>query len=96
MVHLCQLIFYLLFKHAGHPNARLFITHGGLLSMQESIYHGVPLLTLPFGSDQYINAAKSKKEGCGLKIEWEELDKSKLYNAINAVINQERYNYVLF
>jgi len=36
----------------GHENARLFITHGGLMGVQEAIYHAVPLLGIPFGNDQ--------------------------------------------
>jgi glucuronosyltransferase len=36
----------------GHKNARVFISHGGLIGIQETVYHGVPLLGLPFGNDQ--------------------------------------------
>ncbi|KAF2365455.1 UDP-glucuronosyl/UDP-glucosyltransferase [Trinorchestia longiramus] len=36
----------------GHEKMRLFISHGGLSSMQESLYHGVPVLGLPVYGDQ--------------------------------------------
>ena len=38
----------------GHKNIRVFITHGGLLSTQEAIYHGVSLLGLPLFADQDV------------------------------------------
>lgn len=75
----------------GHPKIRLFITHGGMLGMQESLYNGVPLLALPFGSDQYLNAAKMKYEGCGLRLDWENLDETTLYNAITTIVQDPRY-----
>jgi len=75
----------------GHEKARLFITHGGLLGMQESTYHGVPLLALPFATDQNMNAAKANKEGNGLKLQWRVLDENTLYNAITTIINQPSF-----
>lgn len=38
----------------AHPNIKLFITHTGLLSSQESIWHGVPMLGVPIIVDQFM------------------------------------------
>uniref|UniRef100_A0A1Y1MYN2 Glucuronosyltransferase n=1 Tax=Photinus pyralis TaxID=7054 RepID=A0A1Y1MYN2_PHOPY len=32
----------------GNPKAKLLITHGGALSTQEAMHHGVPLIVIPF------------------------------------------------
>jgi glucuronosyltransferase len=74
----------------GHSAIRLFITHGGFLGMQEALYHSVPLLALPFGTDQYLNSAKVRKEGCGLHLDWDNLDEATLFTSITSMINNSR------
>ena len=74
----------------GHSSIRLFITHGGFLGMQEALYHSVPLLALPFGTDQYLNSAKMRKEGCGLRLVWDNLVEATLFSSITPIINNSR------
>ncbi|XP_059353288.1 UDP-glycosyltransferase UGT5-like [Daphnia carinata] len=71
----------------GHPNARLFITHGGLLGTQEAAYHGVPMLGLPFGNDQRGNVAKVKREGWGWQLDWDKINDSVLEETLNYLIH---------
>ena len=40
----------------SHPNVKLFITHGGLGSFLESLYHATPLLVMPGFVDQFFMA----------------------------------------
>ena len=48
--------------------AALFITHGGLNSIKESIHCGVPMLVAPIGFDQPGNAARVAFHGIGIRI----------------------------
>jgi UDP:flavonoid glycosyltransferase YjiC (YdhE family) len=47
----------------GHPKLRAFVTHGGLLSMYETVYHGVPVVTIPVFCDHDSNSAKAQIDG---------------------------------
>ncbi|ODM91121.1 UDP-glucuronosyltransferase 3A1 [Orchesella cincta] len=58
-----------IFFSLGHPNIRLFITHGGLLSTQESIYHGVPVLGIPVFADQDLNVMQAERGGYAKTVE---------------------------
>lgn len=62
----------------GHRKLRAFVTHGGLLSMFESVFHGVPLVTMPVFCDHDVNAAKAVADGYALKLELETLTVDKL------------------
>ncbi|KAL7645204.1 UNVERIFIED_CONTAM: hypothetical protein RMT77_003590 [Armadillidium vulgare] len=75
----------------GHPKVRLFITHGGLLSMQESIYHGKPLLALPVFGDQVKNAERVKYKGFGDYLVWEDLTVEIVISKVEEIINNPNY-----
>lgn len=75
----------------GHPKARLFITHSGLLSLQEAIYHQVPIVGMPFFGDQRGNIRKMKDLGIGEHIDFLNLTADSFYEVITKVLNDKRY-----
>lgn len=49
-------------------HADLFITHGGMNSVNEAMYHGVPMLVMPIMNDQPINAEQVVRLKLGKKL----------------------------
>ena len=77
-----KLTVYFSFSWTGHPQLRLFITHGGLLSLQEATYHRVPVLGMPVSMEQNENMRMVEKEGWGHILYWEDLTNDNLRNRI--------------
>nr|XP_053649729.1 UDP-glucuronosyltransferase 2B7-like [Cherax quadricarinatus] len=71
----------------GDPRLRLFITHGGLLSTLESMYHGVSVLGIPVFADQHTNMIKVQRDGWGKVLFWDQLTFDNLKNTIDIVMN---------
>jgi UDP-glucoronosyl and UDP-glucosyl transferase len=40
----------------GHPAVKLFLSHGGIHSIYEALYHSTPMVLLPIATDQFDNA----------------------------------------
>ncbi|XP_017874534.1 PREDICTED: UDP-glucuronosyltransferase-like [Drosophila arizonae] len=75
----------------GHRRLRLFITHGGLLSQHEAVFHGVPLLVLPVFCDHDANAAQAQRHGYARQLQLAHLDEEALYCAIYDVLHNDGY-----
>ncbi|KAK8724681.1 hypothetical protein OTU49_011219, partial [Cherax quadricarinatus] len=75
----------------AHNNVKVFITHGGLLSMQEAIYHATPLLALPIFSDQPRNSMFIKNSGLGDFLIWEELTTDVIVGALTKILIDPKY-----
>ncbi|KAJ3642499.1 hypothetical protein Zmor_025270 [Zophobas morio] len=75
----------------AHPNVKLFITHGGLLSTTEAVYHGVPVLAIPIFGDQTINAKLAENNVYGLVLPYEEISEQSLQNKIQEILKNPRY-----
>ncbi|KAJ8928777.1 hypothetical protein NQ314_018635 [Rhamnusium bicolor] len=46
-----------------HPNVVGFITHGGLLSVTEAVFYGVPMVGIPIFGGQRMNVARCVQKG---------------------------------
>jgi len=75
----------------GHPSVGGFYTHGGLLSLMEATYHGVPVISMPIMSDQSLNAKKAASIGVGVTVDMGQLSEQKIVDAIAQVMGDSKY-----
>jgi len=73
---------------SGHPNIRLFISQAGILSTQETIYHGVPALFLPVYFDQFSIAQFAEDNGYALSMSLHDVTEEQFENAINRLLTE--------
>nr|QIK00362.1 UDP-glycosyltransferase [Xylotrechus quadripes] len=76
----------------AHRNIKLFITQGGLQSMEEGIYHEVPFVVIPFFADQEQNAGIMRSRGIAKIVNKDPFIKQEeLKEAVLEVIQNPRY-----
>lgn len=75
----------------GHPAINLFVTHGGLNSLLEAAYHGVPTVVIPLYGDQLANAAKVREKNTGLVLNLKGLNVEHIVSAVNEVLKNSSY-----
>jgi len=74
----------------GHPKIKLFITHCGGGGLEESVFHGVPIIGMPFWGDQFLNVETAKRLGFGLEFDWNELTEENLASVINEALSNPK------
>ncbi len=71
--------------------SKLFITHGGMNSVNEALYYGVPLIVIPQSADQPIIAEQVVKIGAGIQLQMQDLTENRLSDAANYVLNEPSF-----
>ncbi|XP_062839565.1 2-hydroxyacylsphingosine 1-beta-galactosyltransferase isoform X1 [Anolis carolinensis] len=75
----------------GHSNIKAFLSHGGLNSIFETMYHGVPVVGIPLFGDHYDTMTRVQAKGMGILLNWKTLTEDELYKALVKVINDPSY-----
>lgn len=84
------LTIFILFLHTAHPKVKLFITQGGLQSLQESIQYAVPVVGMPLFADQYPNVQKIVHEEAGVGLDLDYVDNNTIFTAVNEVLHNPK------
>ncbi|XP_071579254.1 UDP-glycosyltransferase UGT5-like isoform X2 [Temnothorax nylanderi] len=75
----------------SHKNVRAVWTHGGLLSTQEAIWKGIPMIVMPFFMDQKSNTEILVTKGVGVYLDIKTLSAQSLLHAIEEVLYNKSY-----
>ena len=75
----------------GHKSTVVFLTHGGLNSFQESVYHGVPVIVMPLFGDQHWSASVCAKKQLGVVLDKANLESQKVSEAVMEVLKNSIY-----
>ncbi len=73
------------------PHCSAVICHGGPGTILHSLAHGLPLLILPQGADQYVMGERVLKAGVGLRLAPSDVDPSSLRKSVLALLEETAY-----
>jgi len=75
----------------AHPNVKAFLTHGGVNSVYQAVYHGVPILGCPFFADQPDNIAQAVYHGFGLHLDAKRLDANDIVSKLLRLVGDASF-----
>jgi UDP:flavonoid glycosyltransferase YjiC (YdhE family) len=73
------------------PRCALVVSHGGAGTMFAALGHGLPLLTVPQGADQYLNAEICARRGVGRTLLTADVTAGSASREVLAVLGDARY-----
>lgn len=71
--------------------ADVFISHGGLNSVSEAFYYGVPVIVIPIANDQPAVAKRIVELGAGVALNMESITTIQLKDAVNKILSNQSF-----
>jgi UDP:flavonoid glycosyltransferase YjiC (YdhE family) len=75
----------------AHPKCKGFISQVGVMSYQQAVFHGVPLIAVPMWADQNYAAHSAEYHGNGINLELADINKETLTEALHEILDNKRY-----
>ncbi|CDW56805.1 UDP glucuronosyltransferase ugt 58 [Trichuris trichiura] len=75
----------------GHPKCRGLITHGGLNSVVESMWHGVPIVGIPIYSEHRDYIVRATARNAGILLPKSNLSKEAIVDAVQMLTSNSKY-----
>lgn len=69
----------------------LFISHGGLNSVSEAIWHGVPIIAIPMANDQPAVAKRLSELGAGLMLNRNDLNSDSIRKTADTILSDHKF-----
>jgi hypothetical protein len=73
------------------PRVRLFISHGGMNSLIEAVYHAKPVIVCPIALDQSYNAAAAVSKGYAIRMDIRNFTADSLLANIEKILSDRKY-----
>ena len=67
------------------------MTHGGLIGIEEALYHGVPLIGFPIFGDQFSNVRLLVNKNMAVAMNYKSVTEESLDVALNEVLKNPVY-----
>ncbi|KAG5896758.1 hypothetical protein JTB14_031737 [Gonioctena quinquepunctata] len=75
----------------AHQNVKVFVTQGGLQSIEQAVHYGVPLVGIPIFGDQPTNVKILVDKGMAIHIDFKSITVEKLKQAIIEIGTNKKY-----
>ncbi|XP_026831375.1 UDP-glucuronosyltransferase 2B1-like [Ooceraea biroi] len=75
----------------NHKNVKAIWSHGGLLSLQEAIWKGIPVVGMPFILEQRYEMEKLIAKGAGIRLDFNTLSMQSILNALEEIVYNKSY-----
>ena len=75
----------------AHNNVKVFVSHGGAGSMQETICHKTPIVGVPIHGDQYPLTSAAVEKGFGVQLDWKQITEESLIKGIKQILDDSSY-----